>query len=80
MKELKEKPPWRDIHWVAFAFARKGWFQTFTVRNKNNPRGLLRKCFWSSKWAGFWREPAEKIFYIMCVLGVGDVFKTIWSL
>lgn len=49
MKELKEKPPRKDINWVAFAFARKGWFQTFTVRNKNNPTGPLRKCLLNNK-------------------------------
>lgn len=63
-KELKEKPSERDINWVAFAFARKGWFQTFTVRNKNNPTGLLRKCLLSGQVFG---KKQPRRFFKLCV-------------
>lgn len=61
------------------AFAGKGCFQILTVRNRNNPRGLLRRRSLSDKQAGFRRNPAQKILKIMCALGVEDVFKAIWS-
>lgn len=63
----------------SFGFAGKGWFQTFTVRNWNSPRGLLRKCLLSNSQADFQSKPAQKILKIMCMLGAGAVFKAIWS-
>lgn len=51
---------------------------TYNPRNRNNPRGLLRRRLLSDKQAGFRRKPAQKILKIMCALGVEDVFKAIW--
>lgn len=63
----------------SFGFAGKGWFQTLTGRNRKNPRGLLRKCLWSNKQAGFQSKPAQKSLKVMCMLGARDAFKAIWS-
>lgn len=47
--------------------------------NRNNPKGLLRKCMLSNKQTGFGREPAQKIIKVMGMLGVGDVLSHLVS-
>lgn len=46
---------------------------TFSVANRKNTRGLLRKCLLSDKQAGFQRKPAQNIKNCVHVGGRGCV-------